>query len=168
MAIGQRIKHIRNLRGLTQKELGTAIGFTGRTSDVRIAQYESETRIPKDNLLTDIADILKVSPQALSVPNIDTYIGLMHTLFALEDMYGLKISEIDGQLCLIFDKDTAIYSSMFDMLLSWHKESEKRKNGEISEEGYNEWRYNYPKIEAQRTKEALNTRRKSRIENSDE
>ena len=29
---------------------------------------------------------------------------LMHTLFALEDMYGLKIGEIDGELCLRLDK----------------------------------------------------------------
>lgn len=29
----------------------------------------------------------------LTVPDIDTYIGLMHTLFTLEDMYGLKFRE---------------------------------------------------------------------------
>ena len=28
----------------------------------------------------------------------------MHTLFALEDMYGLKIGEIDGEVCLRLDK----------------------------------------------------------------
>ena len=27
--------------------------------------------------------------QALDIPDIDSYIGLMHTLFALEDIYGL-------------------------------------------------------------------------------
>ena len=90
MAIGKRIKHIRNLRGLTQKELGAAIGFEGKTADVRIAQYESETRVPKDKLLAEIAKVLDVSPDALDVPDIDSYIGVMHTLFALEDMYGLK------------------------------------------------------------------------------
>lgn len=161
MAIGQRIKHIRTLRGLTQKELGEKIGFTGKTSDVRIAQYESESRTPKDKLLSDIAEALQVSPKSLHVPNIDSYIGVIHTLFALEDMYGLKVNEIDGQLCLTLDKENGIiHSSMFDMLHSWQQESEKLKNGEISEEEYNEWRYNYPKLEAQRTKESLDARRK--------
>ena len=47
MAIGQRIKYFRNLKGMTQKELGLAVGFTDKTSDVRIAQYESEARVPK-------------------------------------------------------------------------------------------------------------------------
>ena len=42
--------------------------------------------------------MLDVSPHALSVPDIDSYVGLMHTLFTLEDNYGLKISEMDGEI----------------------------------------------------------------------
>ena len=49
MSIGERIRYIRNLRGMTQKELGKAIGFDDRTADIRIAQYESGTRTPKAN-----------------------------------------------------------------------------------------------------------------------
>ena len=88
MAIGQRIKFFRNLRNLTQKELGQNIGFSERAADVRIAQYESEKRIPKEDLTKSLASILDISPAALNVPDIDTYTGLMHTLFALEDIYG--------------------------------------------------------------------------------
>ena len=44
------------------------------------------------------SQLFDVSTHALTVPDIDTYIGLMHTLFALEDMYGLKIGEIDGEI----------------------------------------------------------------------
>ena len=169
MAIGQRIKHIRNLRGMTQKELGAAIGFTGKTSDVRIAQYESETRVPKDDLLSAIANVLNVRPQALDVPNIDTYVGVMHTLFALEDIYGLRINEIDGELCLTLAKDTGtLRNTMFDMFLSWQRELDKLTSGEISEEEYNQWRYSYPESEAKRFKEALHTRRKLRNQNPDE
>ena len=32
----------------------------------------------------------------MTVPDIDSDIGLMHTLFALEDIRGLTIGEIDG------------------------------------------------------------------------
>ena len=38
---------------------------------------------------------MDVSPHALDVPDIDSYIGLMHTLFTLEDLYGLTVSESD-------------------------------------------------------------------------
>lgn len=163
MAIGKRIKHIRNLRGFTQKELGAAIGFEGKAADVRIAQYESETRVPKDKLLAEIARVLDVSPDALDVPDIDSYIGIMHTLFALEDLYGMKINSIDGEVCLTLDKSTQNLSlSMFDMLKAWQREAEKFENGEINRQEYDDWRYNYPAREGQRTKEALDARQKEK------
>ena len=69
-----------------------------------MAQYESEARSPKQDLINQLAQIFHVDSRALTVPDIDTYVGLMHTLFALEDMYGLKIKDIDGELCLCLDK----------------------------------------------------------------
>ena len=92
MSIGERIRYIRNLRGMTQKELGKAIGFDDRTADIRIAQYESGTRTPKANYVEAIAKALNVKTYALNVPETDTYLGLIHTLFALEDTYGIKIN----------------------------------------------------------------------------
>ena len=105
MAIGKRIKFFRNKKGMTQKQFGEMLGFLGKTSDVRMAQYEAEARIPKFDLLKEMAGILSVSTHALNVPDIDSYIGLMHTFFALEDMYGLKIKDIDGELCLCLDRN---------------------------------------------------------------
>lgn len=148
MAIGQRIKFFRNRKGMTQKQLGEMLGFLGKTSDVRMAQYESEARIPKHELVKEMAGIFDVSTHALSVPDIDTYIGLMHTLFALEDMYGLKIGEIDGEICLRLDKsDYSTYSSMFKMFHAWQQQTAKLENGEISKEQYDEWRYKYPELD---------------------
>ena len=98
MAIGKRIRFFRNRKGMTQKQLGELLGFLGKTSDVRMAQYESESRTPKQDLVKEMAHLLDVSPCAITVPEIDSYIGLMHTLFALEYMYGLKIEEIDGEI----------------------------------------------------------------------
>ena len=97
---------------------------------------------------------------ASSFPDIDNYIGLTHTLFTLEDLYGVKINSIDGELCLTLDKSKgASYLSMFDIFSAWKRESEKFQNGEIEKEEYDTWRYNYPKIEAERTKDALDVRR---------
>ncbi len=74
------------LRGMTQKYLGTIVGFPERSADVRLAQYETGTRKPKAELTAALAQALDVSPHALDVPDIDSYIGLMHTLFTLEDI----------------------------------------------------------------------------------
>ena len=44
MAIGERIHFFRILRGMTQKYLGTIVGFPERSADVRLAQYETPGR----------------------------------------------------------------------------------------------------------------------------
>lgn len=83
---GQRIRHYRMLRGMTQKALGIA------TADIRIAQYESGARTPKHALLCMLAEALGVSPSALDVPRIKSHEVLNQLLFALEDEYGLTIT----------------------------------------------------------------------------
>ena len=151
MAIGERIRFFRNLRGMTQKSLGMSIGFAEKTADIRMAQYESGTRAPKEKLVNELANVLNVSPKALVVPDIDSYLGLMHTLFALEDLYAFKINNIDGEICLTLDKsNSSAYLTMFDMLSTWYKEADKLKRREISKEEYDNWRYCYPRIKVER------------------
>lgn len=153
MAFGKRIKLIRQLRGLTQRELGEQLGFSGKAADIRIAQYESETRKPKDKIAEGMAFRLDVSTFALDVPNIDTRYGILHTLFALEDEEGFMIDNIDGTPCIRLDKEHNNYLTFFEMLNSWSKQHQKLLNGEITKEEYDEWRYSYP------ASVAINTRK---------
>ena len=151
MATGERIRFIRNLRGITQKFLGLKIGFSERTADIRIAQYESGSRTPKADLIEKIADTLDVSTEALNVPNIDSYTGLMHTLFALEDLYGFKIDRLDGEICIRINRQNGSnFVKMTGLLKPWEEMAQKYRNGEISREEYDDWRYRYPKSEAER------------------
>lgn len=148
MATGERIHFFRTLRGMTLKHLGQMIGFTEKSADIRMAQYEAETRVPKDEITQKLAQALDVSPQAIAVPDIDSYTGLMHTFFALEDRYGMKVSQIDGELCLRLNKiDNKSYLTMFDMLYAWQRMSEKLDSGEITKEEYDQWRYHYPRFD---------------------
>lgn len=165
MAIGERIRYFRNLRGMTQKYLGMRVGFPERTADIRMAQYEAGTRTPKADLVEALAYVLDVSPQALTVPDIDTDYGLMHTLFALEDRRGLRIGEIDGEICLRLDKSNwNKFHSMFGMWNAWRKEAAKLEAGEITKEEYDHWRYTYPRVEAERTRAALDELRERKKE----
>ena len=68
---------------MTQKQLGEQLGFKGKTSDVRMAQYESEARVPKIDLVKQMSQIFD-NAHALTVPDIDTHMGLMHTPYLLE------------------------------------------------------------------------------------
>ena len=148
MAIGERIRFIRNLRGMTQKYLGTLVGFPEKTADIRMAQYEAGTRTPKEDLTKALAGALDVSPLALNVPDIDSYFGLMHTLFALEDRYGLTIETRDGEVLFRIDprkgKDAARIS---ELVYSWAAIAEKYHAGEISRDEYDKWRYYYPQYD---------------------
>lgn len=153
MAIGERIHFFRTMRGMTQKYLGMLLGFPEKSADVRLAQYETGARTPKADLTASLANVLGVSPLALSVPDIDSYLGLMHTLFTLEDRYGLTIDELDGEVCLRVNvrhsKDAA---RLHEMLCSWRQAAAMLKAGEISREDYDRWRYRYPEFDTnQRT-----------------
>ena len=124
------------------------MGFPEKSADVRMAQYESGTRTPKAELTAALANELGVSPQALNVPNIDSYIGLMHTLFTLEDIYGLSIERRDGAVVFRIDprkgKDAARIS---EMVYAWAPVAKKYRAGEISKDEYDKWRYNYPRYD---------------------
>lgn len=148
MAIGERIHFFRTMRGMTQKYLGMALGFPEKSADVRLAQYENGSRTPKADVTAALAQVLDISPKALDVPDIDSYIGLMHTLFTLEDRYGLHTDEADGEICLKVDvrknKDSA---RLHEMLCSWQQAAAMLKAEEITQEEYDRWRYRYPEFD---------------------
>ena len=141
MATGERIRYFRKLRKLKLKELGLRLGFPEKSADVRMAQYEAETRTPKAELTAALAHALDVSPQALTVPDIDSDLGLMHTLFALEDTYGLRVEEAGGEVCLGVDAfQGARAASLREMLRAWREQAAKLEAGEITREEYDRWR----------------------------
>ena len=161
MAIGERIRFFRNKKGMTQKALGQQVGFPERYADIRMNQYENGSRNPKADMVEHLAFIFDVAPDALKVPNIDTYYGLAHTLFAMEDIYGLTIDESDatGEVCLKvnlyheYDKNCGYHLNALDLhkiLVAWKKQASRLKAGEITREEYDYWRYTYPKMDAVR------------------
>lgn len=148
MAIGERIRFFRNLCGMTQKYLGQVVGFPEKTADIRMAQYESGSRTPKADLTNKLAEVFDISPQALSVPDIDSYIGLMHTLFTLEDRYGLTIVKTENGVSMYADpRKGTDAAELSEMLNAWAEQAEKYRKGDIIREDYDKWRYNYPKYD---------------------
>ena len=146
MSIGERIHFFRTMRGMTQKFVGMRLGFSERSADVRVAQYESDARTPKRELLENIAGVLGVDPLALTVPDIDSIFGVMHTFFALEDRYDLR-AEYDGSkgiIKIVPGYNYIISEDLAELVDSWAKQAEKYRAGEITKEEYNNWRYTFP------------------------
>ena len=64
-------------------------------------------------------------------------------------IYGLTISDVQGTICLRADQDKKGRHLMSDFK-DWYKQRKRYENGEITKEEYDEWRYTFPPIEAQR------------------
>ena len=77
-------------------------------------------------------------------------------------MYGLKIAEIDGELCLHLDRTLNPDMNLLELFELWHGQSMRLANGRIIREEYNEWRYNYPASQAALEQAAREKRRKDR------
>ena len=156
MAFGERIRKFRNMIGMTQQELGTKLGFSEKSAVIRVGQYENENRKPKQDMINNMAYIFDVASESITVPDIDNYIGLMHTLFALEDRYGLTVTMLDGQICLKQDINHSNYNrSLADDLQSWYDKKSKLTSGSILASEYDHWRYNFPAERAAETRQSL-------------
>lgn len=65
-----------------------------------------------------------------------------------EDMYGLKIDEVDDEVVLRLNKsDYSTYSTMDKMLRAWLAEAKKLESGESTKEQYDDWRYKNPELD---------------------
>jgi len=137
---GKRIRFFRNLRGMTQKELGKATGLSVRSAGVRVAQYETAARTPKRALLERFADALGVSADALALPNLDTPVGLMHTLFALEDLYGLEIAP-EGAGFVLRLRTRPESGGIWPALAEWNRRRAAMDAGRCARKAYDQWRY---------------------------
>jgi len=149
MAIGDRIKRIRNLRGLTQKELGVAIGFDEKTADVRMAQYESGTRTPKEDMLRKITDVLDVNYRSIYESTLYAAEDVMYTLFELDEQYnGISIYDVeDNSDPLYIEKHKSICFNakiLDDFFAEWQLRKQELADGKITKKEYMEWKMNWP------------------------
>ena len=68
LSYGYRLKFLRKSQGMTQQELGLAVGFSPTSADVRIAQYKSGSRLPKADISRKIAQTLGIEEMLLTTP----------------------------------------------------------------------------------------------------
>ena len=91
MTIGDKIKKIRTFRNMTQAELGAALGWGDKGAN-RLAQYETNYRVPRKDLITEMAKILDVNPLALHEPTTMDASELMEILFWIDEFNPAAIN----------------------------------------------------------------------------
>lgn len=150
MTVGQKIKRLRLLKKLSQKELAFMCGL----SEPAIRNYELGNRTPSAKQIEKIAKALGVSIYAISNPDLGNYHGAAHALFELEEEYGLLIDKIDGVIVIRAALDNK-GATMQQFLRVWNEMKQRLENGEITQEEYDMWKYNYPSSEAERCHKRL-------------
>jgi len=144
MTLGEKIKHGRIVSSLTQKGLGVAVGLNEKTAGVRIAQYESGTRTPKEDVLRKIADVLSMnyyflagSVDALNTP-LEVYGRecLIELLFDLDRYYGIDIHSLPESNRMSIRIDDSIINRFLE---DWRGYKAKLANGDIDEGQYEAW-----------------------------
>ena len=140
-SIGRRIKKTRQVRGLTQQELGVSIGFSKENARIRISQYEANDRMPRKDIVDKLAEVLTVDPLYLTTPVEYSSHELMHIFFTLESEYGMRIVDVNGEPHLKFS--IASSGRLLCNLSEWLCEYMKLLNNKISKQEYDEWRYTY-------------------------
>lgn len=142
MSIGSIIRALRMKKGLTQRQLGVMLGFNESNADVRVAQYETDSRIPREDLLERIANVLDVDVSFLN-PDIRNPIGKMQLLFSLEDDQILQINTAYGIPILSFNvTNKTDEGRLFEIYFQqWSDMAEKLRRGIITREEYDQWRY---------------------------
>lgn len=143
MSIGDKIKYLRKIRNMTQKELGVAVGFDEKNADIRIAQYESGTRTPKPELIAKFAKALNA--HVLSLMNERTQDPVMNMFFDLIDMEErakVTLHPIeDNNSKYAISIDSKFFNDFLEELVSIRKEL---TDGTISYEEFIDWKVNWP------------------------
>ena len=139
MDIGQRIRYVRNLRGLSQIELAGKVGLgADEKGRIRITQYENGTRTPKEDMLEKISKALNVNSLYLSTAPKTDALEFLFTLFDFDIDMSIIIEKENDRFKLDFDN--WMFNDVFE---EWMNKKAELKSGKISKEEYIEWKINY-------------------------
>lgn len=139
MGAGDRIRKYRKARGMTQAQVAEAIGAT----EGAVRHYEHGDRTPGPEQIAAIAEVLGVSPSALSDYGIESARDALEVLFRLEDMSGLRPVDTDKGLALIVDEEVPGSQKIEYALIAWKSMRDDLASGTISCEEYEDWRASF-------------------------
>ena len=136
MISGEKLRKLRLLRKLTQKELAYMSGLT----DSAIRNYELGYRSPDKEQLKKIAEALQCDASALVDHTPISIFEFMQVVFDYEKDFKIRPLVEGSTLGLIFHEE-----NFNDFIKEWDDMRKKHYNGEISDEEFDDWKLSYPK-----------------------
>ncbi|MSS43395.1 helix-turn-helix transcriptional regulator [Anaerosalibacter bizertensis] len=136
MISGEKLKKLRLLRELTQKELAIKSDLT----DSAIRNYELGYRSPNKKQLLKIAEALECDVSALIDHTPISVFEFMQILFDYEDDLKIKPLIEESSIGLISHDE-----NFNDFLVEWDEMRKKHYNEEITDDEFEDWKLSYPK-----------------------
>lgn len=132
---GRKIRRLRTHRQIPAKVLGKPF----RISEASMLQYELGIRSVSEEKLRNIAAALGARPSVLRARHLAGIEDAMQVLFEIAELFELEPSLQDGQAVL-----SAPFSDLNKYLKEWAEQYQKYKDGELTEEQYQEWKDYFP------------------------
>ena len=136
---GSRIAFVREFRYMTQDNVSDKLGLTGECKRRSMARYERGDRVPKEERLQEIANILNVNVKCLKEYDFRNKEDMIYILLWMEELYPRM--NIDLGLSEAIPKESDIKLKRF--FEEWNVMKEKRANLELSYDDYVEWKLQY-------------------------
>lgn len=126
MTLGEKIRRLRKIRGLSAKRLGEICGI----SEVTVNKYERNVIKPKDDILEQLKITLGTSAAMLMrEPDFDNPLCVMQFFFELEEKYGLWFEKCGDDYVLCFHKgEYQAPDTLLDFIDSWILKREEVQN----------------------------------------
>lgn len=136
---GSRIAFAREFRYMTQDNVSDKLGLTGECKRRSMARYESGDRVPKEERLQEIANILNINVKCLKEYDFKNEEDMIYILLWMEELYPRM--NIDLGLSESLPKESDIKLKRF--FEEWNAMKEKRVDLELSYDDYVEWKLQY-------------------------
>lgn len=136
---GERIAFARQIRRMLQDEVSDKIGLTGECKRRTMARYERGDRIPKDDRLLEIANILNINVKYLKKYDFRNNEDVIYLLLWMEEMYPRMKIDFGISEYFLNKSDRSIQKFINER----NEMREKRKTHEITYNEYVDWKFQY-------------------------
>ena len=136
LSVGARIAFIRKIRGMTQRELGNAIGLEGAAARNIICRYERTSRIPRSDILQAIAAALDTDVELIKKYDFKDPLDMYFIMLWVEEICpNYVFNKIESEM-----PRNNTQKILMEKYTDWHRVRLKYQKGAISHKAYIEWK----------------------------
>ena len=124
ISIGGKIRKYRELRGLTQHDLGIKCGFAPSTATVRISQFELGKKLPQKKIMKAIGDALDIDYNMFFDNSFLHDASFIYALRDMEETFGLHpVKKADGYYLAFSGLESLLSDELElnDFLREWYE-----------------------------------------------